>query len=195
MEFEKLDIDGAWIIRSPVFKDERGKLREYFRYHDSHKKTGLIFDVVQSMYSESKKGVIRGIHYSLSPNGQWKVITCISGAIFDVIVDIRIDSPTFGKVQTVELTSENGLSVLMQANLGHAFQAMSEIAIVSYNLNMEYHSDLESGINPLDSLLDIQWPVSPKIFSQKDRIAPGLMESKKFGKLPGDKSISRRHAE
>ena len=103
MELEELEINGAWLARSPIHKDERGIFREWFKSDDIKTATGRDFGIEQANISRSSKGTLRGIHYSIAPRGQAKWVTCVSGAIKDVIVDIRPVSPTFGKWVEVEL--------------------------------------------------------------------------------------------
>lgn len=184
MNFEKMGIEGAWITFSQPHDDERGSFKEWFRGDRSLSETNFDFDVKQSNVSTSKRGVIRGIHYSLHPLGQWKWITCVSGSVFDVVVDIRIDSPTFKSVKHVNLTEHNGLGVLIQGSLGHAFQAQSEGAMVVYNLNSVYAPRFEYEINPLDAELGIDWPIYDSIISSKDLLAPDLAHRRAESKLP-----------
>lgn len=184
MNFKKMGIEGAWITSSQPHDDERGSFKEWFRSDKSFNETNFDFDVKQSNASTSKRGVIRGIHYSLHPSGQWKWITCVSGSVCDVIVDIRPESPTFKSVQQVNLTEHNGLGVLIQGSLGHAFQAQSENSIVVYNLNSVYAPEYEYEINPLDDELRIAWPISDSIISFKDFSAPNLAQLRAELKLP-----------
>jgi dTDP-4-dehydrorhamnose 3,5-epimerase len=184
MNFEKMGIEGAWITYSQPHDDQRGSFKEWFRSDDSLSETGFEFNVKQSNVSKSKRGVIRGIHYSLHPSGQWKWITCVSGSVLDVVVDIRPDSQTFKSVKQVKLTEHNGLGVLIQGSLGHAFQAQSDNAIMVYNLNSAYAPKFEYEINPLDAEIGIDWPISDSIISPKDSSAPNLAERRAESKLP-----------
>jgi dTDP-4-dehydrorhamnose 3,5-epimerase len=184
MNFEKMGIEGAWVTYSQPHEDERGLFKEWFRSDKGLSETNFDFDVKQSNVSKSKRGVIRGIHYSLRPLGQWKWITCVSGSVFDVVVDIRPDSPTFKSVKQVKLTEHNGLGVLIQGSLGHAFQAQSDNAIVVYNLNSVYAPEFEYEINPLDAELKINWPIPDSIISSKDLSAPDLAQRRAESKLP-----------
>ena len=186
VKFEKTGIEGAWLVHSTQLSDNRGAFREWFRYQNNLEITGSSFNVMQSNFSISNKGVIRGIHYSLNPIGQWKWVTCLAGSIFDVVVDIRPKSPTFGKVECLELSPENGTGVLIQANLGHAFQAKTDNSIVVYNITSEYNPEFEHEINPLDLELKIQWPMKKMILSRKDESAPSLNELKNSNLLPRD---------
>lgn len=184
MDFKQTGISGLWLTQTTIHKDDRGTFQECAKFMASFNRTSERFEVAQTNTSKSKKGVVRGLHFSLNPTGQWKWITCLSGSILDVVVDIRVDSPTFSKSFQVELDGENGLGVLIQANLAHGFQATQKETIVVYNLSSEYNPDLEYEINPLDADLDINWPISEMIISDKDVNAPGLKQLKLLGKLP-----------
>jgi dTDP-4-dehydrorhamnose 3,5-epimerase len=184
MEFRQTEINGVWITQTNIHKDERGTFQECSKFIPSFNATSQRFEVAQTNSSKSKKGVVRGMHFSLEPTGQWKWITCLSGSILDVVVDIRVNSPTYSKIFQMELNSENGIGVLIQANLAHGFQATQSESMVVYSLSSEYNPELEYGINPLDVDLNIQWPVSEMIISSKDSIAPSLKQLKRIGKLP-----------
>ena len=121
MKLTSLGIDGAWVAESPVWSDERGFFREWFKSEDVLAATGINFSIQQANISQSQRRVIRGIHYSLAPEGQAKWVTCVNGRIRDVIVDIRPGSPTFGKSVFVELNGLDGLAVLIGPGLGHGF--------------------------------------------------------------------------
>ena len=168
MKITKLSIDGAWSAYSEPHEDKRGITKEWFKSSQNLKQTGLHFNVAQSIYSKSKKGVIRGIHYSLNPNSQWKWISCVNGSIFTVLVDIRLNSPTFGQHESIVLSESNGMGVLIQASLGHSFQSLSENSIVVYNLSTEYEPEFEHRINPFDTSFNIEWPIDNPILSEKD---------------------------
>jgi dTDP-4-dehydrorhamnose 3,5-epimerase len=184
MEFERMGIEGAWITHSPLLKDQRGNLREWFQRSECVVETGIDFNVRHSVVSKSKKGVVRGIHYNLHPTSQFKWLTCVSGSIYDVVVDIRQDSPTFKAFKAVNLTEENGLGVLIHGELGHSFQAQTETALVVYNLSLEYSPEHDFGINPLDDEIGIDWPIKNRIISAKDLSAPTLSIRKSNLQLP-----------
>ena len=184
MEFRKTEINGVWLTQTEIHKDERGTFQECSKFMASLNRTSERFEVAQTNTSKSKKGVVRGLHFSLEPAGQWKWITCLSGSILDVVVDIRVNSPTFSRIIQVELDSENGMGVLIQANLAHGFQSTQSDSIVVYNLSSEYNPDLEYGINPLDTDLNIDWPISEMIISNKDTSAPSLTQLRQLGNLP-----------
>ena len=187
MEFEKLFIGDAWIVRSSVHADRRGIFHEWFQNDEIQNMLGRKFVVAQSNISLSHRGVLRGIHYSLAPNGQAKWITCVSGSIWDVVVDIRPSSPTFKKWVGVDLHGQAGVSLFIGEGLGHAFISLEDNSIVSYLLTSPYSPKEEFEINPLDPELAIQWPICGQIMSPKDESAPTLETRHTQGKLPRGK--------
>jgi dTDP-4-dehydrorhamnose 3,5-epimerase len=174
VEFEKLEIEGAWLATSAIFKDERGDFREWFKAEEVLSNTGLDFKVAQSNVSTSTKGVVRGIHYSLAPVGQAKWVTCMQGKIWDVIVDVRPNSKTFKKWIGIELSPDSGNSVLIGKGLGHAFISLEDYSVVSYQLSSKYSPSEEYEINPFDIEISISWPENKFITSDKDMTAPSL---------------------
>lgn len=184
MELNKLSINGAWITHSKPIQDERGMLKEWFKFSKNFQLTGFKFHVAQSNYSKSKKGVIRGIHYSLNPKSQWKWISCVSGSIFDVVVDIRPNSPTFGRYESIVLDDTNGIGILIQASLGHAFQSLNKDSILVYNLNTEYEPQYDHIINPFDTSIDINWPLYNSVLSERDSNGDSLETKIKKNELP-----------
>lgn len=193
MELTPLEIEGAWLAKSPVWDDTRGSFREWFKSADIFTATGFEFDVMQANFSLSARGVIRGIHYSLAKGGQAKWITCMSGAIRDVIVDIRPNSPTFGKYIGIDLVAGDGKALLIGTGLGHGFVSREDGTIVSYLLTSPYSPENEFEINPLDSKIAIDWNLdstgensqtSKFLFSAKDAVAPTLVDQMAAGLLP-----------
>ena len=183
MKISPLEISGAWLIEAPAYRDNRGIFREWF-LSDLSEKTDLpSFEVKQANTSLSSKGVIRGVHYSSSKNGQSKIVTCTFGSILDAVVDLREDSITFGKSITIELDSESGKSVYISSGLGHAFQALEENVAVTYLLDRIYDPKSELGINPLDKSLGISWEPIPAVISTKDLTAPDFNSGRKFLEL------------
>jgi dTDP-4-dehydrorhamnose 3,5-epimerase len=169
MKVTPLAIAGAWLIESPVFPDERGMFREWFKL-EALKEFGVpVFEVRQANTSISKRGVIRGIHYSAEINGQAKLVTCTSGSVLDVIVDLRPESKTYGEHLEVELSESLGKCVYISSGLGHGFQALDDKSVVTYLLDKEYSPNNEFGINPVDQNLNIKWPLLDFHISEKDR--------------------------
>ena len=183
MKFRELGIKGAWLATANTFNDDRGLFYEWYRKSHIDKITGGDFSASQVNISYSKKGVIRGIHYSLSKQGQAKFVTCITGSIWDVIVDIRPKSPTFKKWIGVTLNSVTGDSLFISKGLGHAFISLEEMSIVSYVLSSEYDPDMEYEICPLDQDLKINWPIQSQLLSSKDRFAPTLKQQIAAGRI------------
>ena len=184
MEIEATEIRGVWITRSTIFRDERGLFRELSRFSEAENSTGKKFQVSQTNASISKWGTVRGMHFSLHPEGQWKWITCLAGSVYDVVVDIRESSATFSKNIQIELSEENELGLLIQGNLAHGFQALKANSIVTYNLSSEYNPSMEFELNPLDPALGISWPINEKLISGKDLNAPSLETLRTSGMLP-----------
>jgi dTDP-4-dehydrorhamnose 3,5-epimerase len=187
MKFTPLGIEGLWLAESQVWKDERGSFQEWFKSEEVFEATGIKFSVEQANISSSKKNVIRGIHYSLAPGGQTKWVTCASGRIVDVVVDIRPNSQTYKRIEYVNLQAGDGKSILIGPGLGHAFISLEDNTNVSYLLNTPYSPEFEYGIHPMDPELNIDWSLNLSdsvIISAKDLDAPTLEARRLEGKLP-----------
>lgn len=186
MKLTPLGIDGAWVAESPVWSDDRGFFREWFKSEDVKAATGREFEIEQANISISSSGTLRGIHYSIAPRGQAKWITCVSGSIQDVIIDIRPDSKTFGQWIDVELKGDSGKAILISEGLGHGFLALEDITAVAYLVSTPFSPTDEFEINPLDEKIGIKWGMdltSLKI-SEKDKIAPSLATRLNQDQLP-----------
>ena len=189
MELTPLSIEGAWLGESPVRKDDRGVFREWFKRDEIELKTKFNFSVAQANISVSNKGVIRGIHYSLAPEGQAKWITCASGSILDVVVDIRPNSPTYKKIEYVHLNGDDERSLLIAHGLGHGFISLEENSTIAYLLSSAYSPENELEVIPTDTDLKIDWHLqlvggSELILSTKDAQAPTLKEREQNNQLP-----------
>ena len=186
MKLTPLGIDGAWLAESPVWSDDRGFFREWFKSEDVKAVTGRDFGIEQANISLSSAGTLRGIHYSIAPRGQAKWITCVAGSIQDVIVDIRPNSKTFGQWIDVELKGDTGKAVLISEGLGHGFLALEDNTAVAYLVSTPFSPTDEFEINPLDEKIAIKWgmDLSSLKISGKDKIAPTLAERLAEGKLP-----------
>lgn len=191
MKSQKLSISGAVTLSHEVFPDERGFFREWFR-------SGLIssvtdgFNVKQANLSQSKRGVIRGIHYSLVPEGQAKLVTCAFGSVTDILVDLRLGSPSYLKIEYIDLKYDSGKVVFIPSGVGHGFLATSEIASVMYLTSSEYAPEFEKAICPTDIDLDIKWPLDfgeIGVISRTDTEAPSLKQMFEAGLLPHFKSV------
>lgn len=189
MKLTPLGIKGAWLAETPVWSDDRGYFLEWFKSDEVFAKTGFDFSVKQANVSLSNKGVIRGIHYSLAVGGQAKWVSCLSGSIVDVVVDIRPGSPTYKKVEYCDLKAGDGKALLIGPGLGHGFIALEDKAVISYLLTSQYSPELEFGILPTDAELAINWHFKSLdetnlVLSTKDAEAPTLEARKLEGKLP-----------
>lgn len=186
MSYSDLEIAGCYLISQKVFPDERGLFREWFRTSEISE-INSSFSIKQANFSHSKRGVIRGMHYSLAPEGQSKIVTCTSGAVTDVLVDLRVGSPTFLKVERLEFSEDKGLSVFIASGVGHGFQITSAVGSMMYLTSSIYSPTHEKSISPLDPELGITWPIgdlSEVILSEIDMQAPSLSEARNLGILP-----------
>jgi dTDP-4-dehydrorhamnose 3,5-epimerase len=186
MKFTSLGIKGAWLAEAPVWGDERGFFREWFKSQDLKVATGRNFKIEQANVSLSSVGTLRGIHYSLTPLGQAKWITCISGSVQDVIVDIRPESNTFGQWIEIELKGDSGRAVFISEGLGHGFLALEENTIVAYLVSTAFSPTEEFEINPFDKEIGIIWRMHHNVLkiSDKDKKAPNLEVRLRQGNLP-----------
>ena len=186
MNLTPLGIEGTWVAESPVWSDDRGFFREWFKSEDVMAATGRDFGIEQANISLSSAGTLRGIHYSIAPRGQAKWVTCVSGSIQDVIVDIRPDSKTFGQWIDIEIKSDSGKAVFISEGLGHGFLALEDNTAVAYLVSTPFSPTDEFEINPLDEKIGIKWgmDLSSLKISGKDKIAPTLAERLAEGKLP-----------
>ena len=185
MPFQPLSIEGAWIFTPQIHEDSRGRFLESFRLDEITSQLGREFAVKQVNQSTSNEGVIRGIHSSKNPPGQAKYITCLAGAIWDVVVDLRPSSQTFGKWEAIELSASNAKAVLISEGLGHGFLSLTDDTLVSYLCNQVYSPDEEFGINPFDKDLAIDFQsrleaigARDGILSKKDSDAPSLAQAR-----------------
>ena len=186
MKLTPLGIDGAWLADSPVWSDDRGYFREWFKSEDIKSATGRDFGIEQANISLSSAGTLRGIHYSIAPRGQAKWITCVAGSIQDVIVDIRPNSQTFGKWIEVILKGNSGQAVFISEGLGHGFVALEDNTAVAYLVSTPFSPPDEFEINPLDEKIGINWgmDLGALKISEKDKNAPTLAERLAERKLP-----------
>lgn len=182
---EPLGIDGTWSYTPRIHPDERGSFLEWFRPSDLAAGLGYPMDIAQANCSVSRRGVLRGIHFADVPPGQAKYVSCVRGAILDVMVDVRVGSPTFGRWQAIRLDDEDRRAVLLAEGLGHAFMALTEDATVLYLCSTPYAPGREHGVHPLDPALGIAWPPGLEpVLSGKDEAAPTLAEARAAGILP-----------
>ncbi|MET7381008.1 dTDP-4-dehydrorhamnose 3,5-epimerase [Streptomyces sp. NPDC005526] len=180
-----LGIEGAWVETPRVFADGRGRFHEWFKDQGFRESTGQAFRLAQANCSRSVLGTLRGIHYASVPPGQAKYVTCVSGAVLDVVVDVRTGSPTFGKWEAVRLDDATHRCVYLSEGLGHAFMALEDDSTVVYLCSEGYAPEREHGVDPLDPALGIAWPENlTPLLSPKDAAAPTLEQAERKGLLP-----------
>jgi dTDP-4-dehydrorhamnose 3,5-epimerase len=180
----ELTIPGAFVLESPVWEDDRGFFREWFKRSDLDA-GGIDFPIQQANLSMSKRNVVRGLHYSVAPEGQAKLVTCAYGELDDVLVDVRMGSTSYGRTEIVHLSAEEERSVFIPAGVAHGFCVTSEIGALTYLLSSPFNAKMELEINPFDKVLNIPWPLSGEaIMSEKDAEAPTLMRRLWSGELP-----------
>ena len=184
METGKISILGAVKTFRNTFFDERGYLSEWFNAHDNNQDVFPDFTPKQLLFSQSKKGVVRGIHYSLAHEGQKKVLTAVSGKFLDILIDLRVGSPTFEHVNVIEISHEGGEILILPAGVGHAFQALDNNSTMAYALSVGYNPKSERTINPFDPHLDFSWKDDDFVISDKDRSAMSFEYAQSNNELP-----------
>lgn len=174
MKIKKTSLKDCYIIEPTIFEDERGYFYEKFNKKKFEELTGLNGHFVQDNISKSHYGVLRGVHLQKGEHAQAKLVSCLEGKVFDVAVDLRQDSPTFGKWFGIELTPENKLQLYIPRGVGHGFSVLSETAIFAYKCDNFYHKESEGSVIWNDPDLNIDWklPMEDVILSEKDKILP-----------------------
>lgn len=172
MEFIPTKLGGAWLIKPQIFQDERGFFLESYSQRVFEEK-GLKVNFVQDNHSMSvKKGVLRGIHFQKPPYAQAKLVRVIKGSVYDVIVDLRKDSPTFGQWEGFTLSADNFQILLVPRGFGHAFCTLEDNTEFLYKTDNFYAPEADAGIIWSDPTLKINWPVADLILSEKDKALP-----------------------
>lgn len=184
MKIRPLSIEGAWEITPQQFGDPRGMFMEWYRFDHLAEAVGHPLRLAQANLSVSAAGVVRGIHFADVPSGQAKYVSCVRGAVLDVIVDIRVGSPTFGRWEGVRLDDTDRRAVYLAEGLGHGFCALTDDATLTYLCSETYNPTGEHGLHPLDPELGIEWPAGAPQLSAKDEAAPSLAEALATGLLP-----------
>jgi dTDP-4-dehydrorhamnose 3,5-epimerase len=184
VKIRPLSIEGAFEITPAQHRDQRGVFLEWYRFDALAAAVGHPLELAQANLSVSARDVLRGIHFADVPPGQAKYVTCVAGAVLDVVVDIRVGSPTFGQWEAVRLDDEDRRAVYLAEGLGHGFCTLSEQATVTYLCSSTYRPGHEHGINPLDPELGIAWGTAAPLLSAKDAEAPSLAEAQAAGLLP-----------
>ena len=180
-----LRFDGVYQFDPVLRPDDRGVFLESFKANTFADAVGHTFDLAQMNISVSKGGTIRGVHFADVPPGQAKYVQCFAGSILDIVVDIRVGSPTFGDYDAVELSAESRTGLYIPEGFGHAFCALSDSATVGYLCSEGYSPQREHGIHPLDPDLALPWPATASpVLSAKDAAAPTFSQAREFGLLP-----------
>jgi dTDP-4-dehydrorhamnose 3,5-epimerase len=187
MSVRELDVPGAWEITPQLHSDSRGMFFEWLTDREFTAFAGHHLDVRQANCSVSSAGVLRGLHFAQLPPSQAKYVTCLSGSVFDVVVDIRVGSPTFGRWDSVLLDDRDRRSVYISEGLAHGFLALHDNSTVMYLCSAEYNPEREHTICATDAALAIDWPTidgHPLSMSERDRDAPPLDQVLATGLLP-----------
>ena len=182
MKFTPLSIPEVVLIEPKVFGDSRGFFLESFKQDLFNEATGTHYEFIQDNHSRSSKGVLRGLHYQLPPYAQGKLVRVITGAVFDVAVDIRRSSPTFGKWVGAELTAENHKQLWIPPGFAHGFVVLSDTADFVYKTTAYYAPQTDRGVLWNDAEIGIEWPQLdiPFSLSDKDQKQPRLAAAEVF---------------
>lgn len=193
-------MEGAWELTPDQFRDDRGVFLEWYAASAFAAQVGHPLDLRQANVSVSAAGVLRGVHFAQVPPSQAKYVGCLSGAVLDVVVDVRVGSPTYGQWDSVLLDDVDRRAVYVSEGLGHAFLSLADGSTVIYLCSAPYAPDREFGVDPLDPKLAIDWPLTDRDgnalvyrLSPKDDAAPSLAEAEASGLLPTyDESLTFR---
>jgi dTDP-4-dehydrorhamnose 3,5-epimerase len=187
MVIRELDIPGTWEITPAIHGDSRGMFFEWLTDREFSAFAGHRLDVRQANCSVSSAGVLRGLHFAQVPPSQAKYVTCVQGAVFDVVFDIRLGSPTFGQWDAVVLDDKERKTIYISEGLGHGFLALQDNSTVMYLCSAEYNPQREHTICATDPALGIDWPLvdgaAPSL-SDRDAAAPSFDEVRASGLLP-----------
>jgi len=197
MQVRELTVPGALELTPRQFGDDRGVFLEWFRGADLAETLGHRFELAQANLSVSAAGVLRGIHFADVPPGQAKYVTCPKGAVLDVVVDIRVGSPTYGQWDSVLLDDVDRRAIYLPEGLGHAFMSLEDGSTVAYLCSAPYAPGREHGVHPLDPEIGIAWPTEGRdgrplspLLSPKDAEAPTLAEARAQGLLPDAQDVA-----
>jgi len=165
-------MNGLYIIEPELKTDERGYFARIFCKKE-FTKIGFNFEIVQiNRALNKKKGTIRGLHFQTPPKAEDKIISCVKGAIYDVAIDLRKDSPTFGRCVAEKLTEDNKKMFLIPKGFAHGFQTLTDNTEILYFMSEFYSPEYESGVRWNDPFFNIKWPLKPTLISRKDKNWP-----------------------
>jgi 5-epimerase len=185
MQTRKMAVAGAFEFTPVAYGDHRGVFVSPMQEAPFVAAVGHRFVAAQTNHSHSARGVLRGVHFTATPPGQEKYVYCARGRALDVMVDIRLDSPTFLQWDAVELDATSFRAVYAPLGVGHAFFALEDDTVMSYLVSTAYRPELEHAVHPLDPALGLPWPTDIEpVLSDRDRVAPTLAEARERGMLP-----------
>jgi len=196
VQIRELAVPDSYVLDLVPHGDARGRFTEWYRADVLAEVTGSALPLAQANHSVSARGVLRGVHFALVPPGQAKYVYCPAGRVLDVVVDVRVGSPTFGVHDAVLLDSAQPRAVYLAEGLGHAFLALEDASSVTYLVSTGYSPGREFGVHPMDPELDLPWPADVEFeLSAKDLAAPPLAQAREQGLLPTMAQCTARYAE
>lgn len=175
MELLTTDLNGLLVVKPKVFEDDRGYFFECFR-KDAFKKAGLEIDIVQSNISKSDRGVVRGLHFQNPPSAQGKLVRVMRGSVLDVAVDIRKESPTFGRHFSIQLSETNKLGLWIPPGFAHGFHTLEDGTLFFYDCTSPYDPLSEGSVLWNDTDINIDWGITNPLLSARDSAAPRLRD-------------------
>lgn len=194
VRIERLDVPGAVLFSPTQHADDRGVFLEWLRAEDLRAALGHELTLAQANLSVSARGVLRGVHLADVPPGQAKYVTCVRGAVLDVIVDLRVGSPAFGTNAAVRLDETDRRAVYLPEGVGHAFLSLVDGSTVTYLTSTGYDPGAEFAVHPLDPDLALPWPTDPApLLSPRDAAAPSLALLREQGRLPSWTACQSRY--
>lgn len=172
MKFTETPLQGSWLIDPVLMEDERGYFARAFCKKELAEKN-ITMDIAQTNLSyNKKKGTLRGMHYQAAPYGEEKIVTCIRGRIYDVIIDLRSGSPTFSRWYAAELSAENRKSLYIPKDFAHGFITLTDDALIQYYMGEYFYPESARGIRWNDPRFNIMWPLAISVISEKDNSYP-----------------------
>jgi dTDP-4-dehydrorhamnose 3,5-epimerase len=186
VRFQETDVQGAYVVHPEFREDDRGSFARIFCGVEFEER-GLSPLIAQmNLATTARAGTVRGLHYQLWPAAEAKLVRCVHGAIFDVVVDLRADSPTLGRWFGVELGPEGAAALYVPAGCAHGYQALTDGASALYQASAPYTPELERGLHHADPAIGIAWPLPPVQVSEKDRSLPPLDRAQLVGTAAPD---------
>jgi dTDP-4-dehydrorhamnose 3,5-epimerase len=196
VEIRELAVPDSHVIDLVPHGDSRGRFTEWYRADVLAAAVGHPLTLAQANHSVSARGALRGIHFASVPPGQAKYVYCPAGRLLDIVVDLRVGSPTFGVHDAVVLDAERPQAVYLAEGLGHAFLSLADGTSVTYLVSTSYDPAREFTVSPLDPELDLPWPSDVELeLSARDRLAPSLAEAREQGLLPTMEQCAARYAQ